>query len=415
MIPTHNIFLSWRDNATHNLVQVGAFLFGALSLAIPSGYSYGPAILLVASLSICWRPAYWLCMPKEIKTLALVFLFYVLVQLFSIWSDDGSLRDFDRPSRVIMATMILPLLVKNPVRPIVIVLGVAVGAFMAGIVAVYEKLYLGMSRAFEDMMPIQGGDISMTLGLLCLCSYFWFKKNGCIYLAILMLVSFAMGILGSFLSGSRGGWLLLPIILGNIVFSFKDSFLKIDKIVAFIFMFGLIGVVCTPQTDVLTRINAARSDIVQFVTGENKNTSLGIRFQLWYSALDSYVQRPLWGWGNNGIRQAQNEQLESGKISQFIYEFDSHAHNQFLDEMSKRGTIGLVAVLLFFCYPILLYKRLTTSNLITPIMLGVSAFCVIDYSFSQAFLNHNSGIVFFSVLTAILATSAVNERLTIEH
>ncbi|MGY3949623.1 ligase [Aeromonas allosaccharophila] len=415
MTPTHNIFLSWRDNATHNLVQVGAFLFGALSLAIPSGYSYGPAILLAVSLTVCWRPLYWLRMPKEVKMLALFFILYALVQGLSILLDNGSVREFDRPSRVIMATLILPLLVQNPVRPITISLGVAVGAFIAGIVSSYEKFYLGVDRAFENMMPIQGGDISMTLGVLSLCSYFWFKKNGSFIIAMFMLASCAMGMLGSFLSGTRGGWLLLPIILFTIVFHFKETLCKVDKMVFAILMLGMIGVVSIPQTNVLVRIDAARSDVVHFIKGDNKDTSLGIRFQLWYSALDSYLHKPFIGWGNNGIRQSQLEQLKSGKITQFIYDFDSHAHNQFLDEMSKRGTLGLVVILMMFLYPVLIYRRLTKINLITPIMLGVSVLCTIDYSLSQAFLNHNSGIIFFSMLTAILVTSAVSEQMMMDR
>ena len=83
------IILPLRINILHNLVQVSAFLFGALTLAIPSGYSYGPAILLLASLTVCWRPSYWMNMPREVKILALIFFAYVFVQGLSIWLDGG--------------------------------------------------------------------------------------------------------------------------------------------------------------------------------------------------------------------------------------------------------------------------------------------------------------------------------------
>ena len=52
MILASPIILPLRINILHNLVQVSAFLFGALALTIPSGYSYGPAILLLGKVRI---------------------------------------------------------------------------------------------------------------------------------------------------------------------------------------------------------------------------------------------------------------------------------------------------------------------------------------------------------------------------
>ena len=34
----------------NNLIQLGVFLFGTLTLAIASGYSYGPTLLLLLAL-----------------------------------------------------------------------------------------------------------------------------------------------------------------------------------------------------------------------------------------------------------------------------------------------------------------------------------------------------------------------------
>ena len=55
--------------------------------------------------------------------------------------------------------------------------------------------------------------------------------------------------------------------------------------------------------------------------------------------------------GKSWIRQSQKAQLARGEISQFIYDFNSHAHNQFLDEMAKRGIVGLGALLLMMLIP----------------------------------------------------------------
>ena len=37
------------------IVQFAAFLFGAIVLTVPSGYGYGPSILVLASAFVFWR------------------------------------------------------------------------------------------------------------------------------------------------------------------------------------------------------------------------------------------------------------------------------------------------------------------------------------------------------------------------
>lgn len=400
------------DNAVNSGVQIAVFLFGALSLAVPGGYSYGPVILFCVSLTVFWRPDYWTAMPREVKILGLIFIFYFLVQAISIWSDGGKLRELDRPSRALMAAFILPLLSKYPARQSTLMFGFACGACISGTIAIYDKLYLDMDRAFGDGMPIQSGNISMTLGLFCLCAYFWYKNKQNTKLALLMLFACAMGILGSFLSGTRGGWILLPLIVLSIIIHFKDSICRMDKFAAAFFGLGLLGLVAIPQTGVLGRISVAHSEIVQFVDGGNKNTSLGIRFQLWSSAWNAFLDKPFFGWGNNGIRQSYAEQFATGKMTKFIYDLKYHAHNQFLDEMAKRGVIGLLALFCVYIYPLFLYRRHRASNSLAYILIAVAALTLIDYSLSQAFINHNSGIVFFFACFAILiaSLSAQNEE-----
>ncbi|MBS4641202.1 O-antigen ligase family protein [Aeromonas media] len=340
--------------------------------------------------------------------MALIFFAYVFVQGLSIWLDGGKLREFDRPSRVLMAAMTLPLLSRYPARLVSLIFGFAVGACIAGAIAIYDKFYLGMERAFGDIMPIQAGNISMTLGLLCLCGYFWYKSKGNVKTAMFMLFACAMGMLGSFLSGTRGGWVLLPLIILTIISHFRGNLCRIDKIVAAVFGLGLLAVVAIPQTGVAERIQVARSDIVQFVDGGNKNTSIGIRFQLWYSALDAFQKKPLFGWGNNGLQQAHAAQLAAGEISDFLYDFNFHAHNQFFDEMAKRGVIGLLALLSMYLYPLYLFYKHRGDDSLFPIMLAVTSLTLVDYSLSQAFISHNSGITFVSFLLLVKITMLNN-------
>ncbi|CAJ1792213.1 hypothetical protein KOPIIPEJ_00751 [Aeromonas dhakensis] len=386
------------------IVQFAAFLFGAIVLTVPSGYGYGPSILVLASIFVFWRKKYYLAMSSEVKTLLYIFIAFFITQAISIWIDGGSLKELDRPSRLLMAAMILPLLSVFPVNINFFIAGLSIGAISSGLIAIYEKVYLRMPRAFDDSMPIQSGNISMTLALLCLCAFFWFRSIGRNKISAFMLFSFLMGGMGSFLSGTRGGWVLLPIILVTIIFYFRRKLCLKDGLYAGSVCVLLLFLALLPQSGVMDRIYAAKEDIVHYIDGLNPDTSLGIRLQLWESAYHSFLEKPIFGWGNNGVRLSQLNQYNNGSISEFIYNFNSHAHNQFLDELAKRGIIGLLMLTLLYFYPLWVASR-NRDNLLVSSMLAVSSLTLVDYSLSQAFINHNSGMIFFMFLFSALITT----------
>lgn len=411
MILASPIIPPWRINMLHNLVQVAAFLFGALTLAIPSGYSYGPTILLIASIYFIFMKRSGWGLPRELKFIGLGLMLYFLVMAISVWWDGGKISEIDRASRALMAAAMLPLLANVPVRPLLLLSGCGVGALLAFGIAVYDKFFLGYERAFGDLMPIQSGNIAMSLGLFCLCGLFWAQKNGRLVFSLFMLLGNCGGMGASFLSGTRGGWVLLPVILLTIGMLFKECLYRKRAIamIAGILLCGG-GLIAQPQSGVEARIEQAQSDISQYLDKTNLNTSLGIRLQLWHSAWQSFTEKPLFGWGNHGIRESQKAQLARGEISQFIYDFNYHAHNQFLDEMAKRGILGLGTLLLMMLTPLFLVKRRLHQPHNVDVHCGaalmiVTVFSTIDYCLSQAFLSHNSGISFF--VAALVITSSI--------
>lgn len=386
------------------IVQFAAFLFGAIVLTVPSGYGYGPSILVLASVFVFWRKKYYLAMSSEVKILSYIFISFFIIQAVSIWIDGGALKELDRPSRLLMAAMTLPLLSLFPVNINVFIAGLSIGAISSGLIAIYEKVYLGMPRAFDESMPIQSGNISMTLALLCLCAFFWFRHLGKKNIAAFMLLSFLMGGIGSFLSGTRGGWVLLPIVLFTIVFYFRKQLSLKDGLYASTVCALLLFLAMLPQSGVMDRIYNAKADIVHYFDGVNPDTSLGIRLQLWESAYNSFLEKPIFGWGNNGIRLSQLNQYNNGSISEFIYNFNSHAHNQFFDELAKRGIIGFLMLALLYFYPLWVASK-NRDNLLVSSMLAVSSLTLVDYSLSQAFISHNSGMIFFMFLFSALITT----------
>ncbi|MFM5059394.1 O-antigen ligase family protein [Aeromonas caviae] len=401
------------------VVQLSAFLFGALSLSVSSGYSYGPAVLLLASLYfMCTKRRESWAMPRELKLIGLGLLLYFLVMSLSVWLDGGKFSEIDRASKALMAAAILPLVACMPVRLNILLSGCGIGAILAFAIAIHDKFFLAYERAFGDVMPIQSGNIAMSLGLFCLCGLLWAQKKGKLAFALFMLVGTCAGMGASFLSGSRGGWVMLPVILITIAMLFKECLYRKGTLIMVmsVLLCGVFFVV-QPESGVEKRIELAQRDISQYMDKTNLNTSLGIRLQLWKSAWQSFTEKPLFGWGNHGIRESQKAQLEKGKITQFIFNFNSHAHNQFLDEMAKRGILGLGSLLFMLIAPVLIVRRKLRQPHNIDVHCGatlliVTTFSSIDYCLSQAFFGHNSGISFFVaslVMTASIVFGSQNE------
>ncbi|MGY3891774.1 O-antigen ligase family protein [Aeromonas mytilicola] len=411
MYPTISIIPTKRAELLPWLVQLSAFSFGALAIAIPSGYSYGPGLLAVISLFVFWRKDYLGCLTKEYKIIAVLLFLYFLVFLISTILDGSKLSQLDRPSRALMAILTLPLLARHKIKLEVLLSGFGIGAIISACIAVYDKFYLGYERAFAFYsMPIQTGNISMSLGMFCLCGFLWYRAKGERRWSYFYLLSTLAGMTGSFLSGTRGGWILLPVVVFSILFFYRGTISKRDRKWLLLILVTVSSIVFTPQSGVIKRVYEAHSDIVRYIDGSERNTSLGIRFQLWRSAWDSFIEKPILGWGNDGLRISQKQQLDAGKITEFIYNFNYHAHNQYLEDMAKRGLIGLSSLLGILFIPMVIAKSRMAGTSITSSVFGgltiVMATCLttIDYNLSQAYFAHNSGITFF-IFSLVLALS----------
>lgn len=397
------------------LIQILVFAFGSLSLMVPSGYSISfLGIFLIGVLYLCFSRNFTL--SPIARPLCCVLSLLFISQVFAFWVDDGALRDLDRPSRLLMLALMLPLLCRYRPRFHSLMRGIGIGAIGAGALASYDKYVRHLPRAFSDMMPIQSGDISLTLGLISLCAMAWSHHQNKRSESLFYLTASCMGLLGSLLSGTRGGWILLPLILFAWYRLFRHWFSQHIKIALIGSIIGL-ALFCTiPQLGISQRLYDAKQDITFYINGGNQNTSLGFRLQFWRSAWHSFIDKPLFGWGPLSVRRSQEQQHRAGELSQAAFDFHGHAHNQYLDQMAKFGLLGLGCLMALFLFPLSLAKR-QLNNRISDQGYTLAAATIIhvlatmDYCLSQAFLNHNSGIIFYPFLMVLLLLSAEAEQI----
>lgn len=381
------------------------FLLGSLTLTVPSGYSIGAVLLLLASAVLIVRRFPYSLSSQDRWVMVALASYGLVVGVMSI-IDLGS-RGFDRPVRFLLALPVLLLILRFPPRQAWLWSGLALGAIGAASLAIFQKLMEGAVRPSGFLHAIQFGNLSMLMGVLCFAGLGWAVVQRHRYAWVVLLLAGALlGMLGSLLSGSRGGWVGLPVI-GYVLYRGYGRQLPFMVKLGFIsaMMALIFSMYALPQTGVQQRVNDAVSDIALYVSGEERDTSLGLRFEMWRGASQLIIERPLLGWGESGYESAMAELGEQGEISVMAAEF-GHAHNEFIDAFAKRGLLGIAVLLMLYMIPLRMFASgLKHANLevralaVAGTLLPVA---YIDFGLSQAFLAHNSGAMFYAFWLVVL-------------
>lgn len=390
-------------------ISLAVTLFGAIALLFPSGYSLGPALLLLASpILLFTRPK--LGLERRDWAIMAVLMLYGGLWILEIWWDGQGTRGLDKPIRFFLAVPVLLLLLAYPPRMASVWLSTALAAIGTGSFAAWQKLVLGMSRADGHTQVIQFGNASMLFGVFCLGGLGWAvcQPRSRSWVALLV-VGALFGFMGSLFSGSRGGWIGLPFIALALYKGYGRYMARRYQVML---AGGLltVGVLAyaIPHTGVAERIDQGVSDVQRYISGESRTSSLGARFEMWRAAAIVIPERPLAGWGQNGYIERAAELVEQEKVGVAVARY-SHVHNEVLDITVKRGLLGLATLLLIYFVPMRLFGRqINAPNLeLRAVAVSGVLLCVayVDFGLSQVFFAHNSGVMLFSFWLVILWAS----------
>jgi O-antigen ligase len=398
----------------HRYVEISVFLFGLLALIVPSGYSVGAFLLFLGSFSLFWlrhadgagsnsrsereKADHWIIFS---------FLFFSITWIFSTTLDGQGWSGVDKPSRFLFAIPALLLMLRFSFRADFLWSGIAFGSILTGSWTLWQKLFEGQSRAGGFTHLIQFGNISLLMGILCFAGLGWafvqpHKKR---WLPLLGLGGM-LGLLGSMLSGSRGGWLGFPIFLILLYVSYgaEASRRAIFAAMVFLLLFSS-AVYFIPQTGVQHRLNQAVSEVQRYIERGDERSSVGARFEMWRVGGVLFLEKPLLGWGHQGMIAEKNRLIAEGEASPRIQRY-GHLHSEFIDVLAKRGMLGFLALILLYGTPLfLLVKFLRHPDLhlrafaLSGVLLPVA---YIDFGLTQAFLLHNSGVMVYAFLMVIL-------------
>ena len=279
-----------------------------------------------------------------IGMLAFVIAIAVQQALFGYWLP----RQFDALSRFVLALPVFLLLRQLPSRHLrVIGWGCAAGALAVGIWALVDQPAGGwtdanrLNNSYTNAIPF--GDTALLLGFLSVFTLGWDKPRDWRVLGIRLLALVGGGY-ASYLSGSRGGWLAVPVFVVLLAMQYQWYAQKKRLLIATLaIMIGAGALLSTER--VQKRLGEVTNDVSMMHQGEDY-TSVGLRFQLWNASGLIFMHHPVYGVGKGRLVDELGLLAKRGEVKAEIV--NERAHSDFFSTLAEMGAIGVMCLLLFY-------------------------------------------------------------------
>ena len=294
-----------------------------------------------------------------------------------------------------------------------LLLGFVIAGPVMAIAAVYYVYLLGTSRADGFYSPIIFGNTAMLCALMVLAGLYsnrlsgWYKYVG--------ISSFLCGAYAALLSGTRGSWLALPVVVLLLTvryFSWRKLIVLICIVVAF-------ALVIMANDQALTRFSSIGVNLKKYQTGEQVNTSVGARLQLWQLAVDLWKEKPVIGVGIGDFRLEVKKSIAEQRTK--LTTSYSHAHNIFLDALASTGLCGLIGLIgalfvlpsyFFLCYDSDPKTKEEDFLAVAGLVLLLS-FAV--FGLTEGWLIHSGLVAVFCFVLTVLLSAASSSKSSCNH
>lgn len=366
----------------------------ATSLVRPNGMS-----------AVLWRREW------TVYTIAM-FAIPAAIFISQTFNQHYTAHPYDSASRYFLAIPVFLLLQRLRAHVFVLLQFAFPVAAIAGLVM--AKDYSGMGRlGLLTLDLIHFGDFELLLGVLSLFSIHWFARDD-VPARFLKMGGFIAGLAASFASGSRGGWLAIPLFM--IIF----IYFRAGRIPLRIVLSSITAVILTLMllfsfnTTVNQRVHDLANDAIVFKQGD-RDTSAGIRWQLYQAAIDVFLRHPVFGVGVEGFAQEMQSMTAAGKLTPLAAKLGrGEVHSDILSKAVGMGIFGLIAILAIYLVPLKLFWRASKSasaQIRHSAMLGITfvgGFLV--FGLTVEVLNLTMAVAFYSFTVAVLLAACYNAQ-----
>ncbi len=333
--------------------NLSAFFFFALFLSVKSAYSWAIGLTLLTAI-ISTKNIINQKLDQKTIVLGVFFLLTGVVWSHTFdgwftWSTEG-----DYFAKYALGAFCTIALCSTTIQPRFLIYGLSIGCLSAATLAMLQFPESGRAAGYTN--AIRFGNIAILMGFSCWI--FSCTKSIKIQERLWLLLAGSLGILASFLSLSRGGWLLFLALPFFAAFIAKKYIQNHRKKILFISILALAaGILAIQNTPILRdRVLLVQKEVQGYFQHKDvyATSSVGARLEQWHLAWNLGWEKPFTGWGDQGIHLAKEQYVEAQKAHPSIFEIH-HSHNDLLEMWARRGIFGVVFILGIYLIPILVF------------------------------------------------------------
>ena len=209
------------------------------------------------------------------------------------------------------------------------------------------------------------GNLTLLFSMLCFATITALGNRLTFLERVFLGISFFIGIYLSVMSGSRTGWLGVPVLLYVWMVSFALSKYGKTKTFAIVFTVLITLSLLVPlQPILLNKIILIYSEISQYKWDDiNPDNSVGMRVSFYRMGYFYFMEKPLIGWGDLGWMQL----IDSPEIIKFTTsytrEFAKNGfHNEYITSAVRSGLWGLVSSICLFLLPLIFISKFNNQR-----------------------------------------------------
>jgi len=393
------------------------FLYPLLALVVDHGGSTIYSLLALLGLVLATFQRRKEPLSRDEKRLFFSVVFFVAAAVLVILLGDNMAQGTGKLSKFAKLLLLIPayLLLRNTTLPqSVYWYGLACGAILAGVVAIYEitaglVLHGHVGRASGATHAILFGNLSLMMGVMALAGLGYFRARNK-WLIILPIAAIICGLLASLLSGSRGGWLAMPALV-VIVFWYLRSHLsrwQILSSVALVIVVPLL-VYMVPGSGVAKRMDDTINNLKLYaqspINDGVRGTSVGTRLEMWQASWTIFKNNPLLGVGWGNYQDNAKALVATGERHGSAASW-GHPHNEYFSVLVSGGLLGLVALLVLFFIPATLFFAAMKNQNPDLQRLGLSGLLLVvgymHFAISEAIFERSLPINFYAFYLLVI-------------
>lgn len=367
-------------SATNSSVSISlrrllpAFLlltYPALTLLLHGGASAISITAAVISLALLLSPERWTGLAPiqwdhvDTRLCLAMASPLVAVLIVEMWHGVVEPSTLDSPSRFLAAAPLFLVLRQGLPRTLAWSdLSFALGALASlGILLIAPQAFVGVDRISSQFLNlIHYGDIALVLGALSILSLNWWRKDG-LPVRIIKIAGLIAGLAASVLTGSRGGWIAVPVVAALILYVRSRGKSRRWKVLLPLAIVAILASVFAFSPAARDRIGDISSDLIHYKQGQ-RDTSVGIRLQLYEAATKIVESHPLLGLGAHGFHNSMQSFADAGALTPMAAQLGrGETHNQFFAYLTDYGIVGGLALLSMYLVPgVIFWKRLNAPT-----------------------------------------------------